>query len=262
MPGPFPGMDPWLEDEASFPSLHHSLIFLLMEAINAALPKGYLARTAEIVWVDDDLRREPDVSVYGRDRTPGGGTATALAGLIAVGEEKVSDPWKQPYLEIVSPQGKRLVTAVEILSPANKRPGDNGRKAYQDKQEEFRLGGVNLVEIDLLRAGPHTTAVPRARLERAAGAPFDYHVSVTVAAERRQFHAAPIRLADRLPAIGIPLDPGVPAVTADLQPLLDRAYTSGRYADAVRYDRPPDPPLTPEQAAWAEGVLRAKGLLS
>jgi hypothetical protein len=255
-------MDPWLEDEEHFPSLHHSLNFLLMEALNVALPKGYVAKTAELVWVDDQLRREPDVSVYGRDRTPDfAGSGAALAGLIAVGEEKVSDPWKRPYLEIVSPKGKRLVTAVEILSPSNKRAGDNGRKAYQDKQEEFRLGGVNLVEIDLLRAGPHTTAVPLSRLKRAAGAAFDYHVSVTVAGERRSFHVAPIRLTDRLPAIGIPLDPDVTAVTADLQPLLDRAYNSGRYADAVRYDRPPDPPLTPEQQAWAEGVLRAKGLI-
>ena len=48
----------------------------------------------------------------------------------------------------------------------------------------------------------------------------------------------------------------------DLQPLLDRSYETGRYGEEVRYDRrQPDPPLTPEQQAWAEGVLRAKGLL-
>ena len=29
----------------------------------------------------------------------------------------------------------------------------------------------------------------------------------------------------------------------------------------VRYDRPPDPPLTAEQAAWASGLLREKGVV-
>ena len=45
------------------------------------------------------------------------------------------------------------------------------------------------------------------------------------------------------------------------QPLLDRCYDTGRYAEEVRYDRPPDPPLTPEQQAWAEAILREKGVL-
>jgi hypothetical protein len=263
MPSPFPGMDPWLEDEELFPDLHDSLITYLREALNAALPAGYIARMKNRVWVDEELRREPDVSLLDRGRNrpdPAGGDVLALPGLVAVGLEPSSDPADQPYLEIVSSKGKRLVTAIEVLSLANKRGGEKGRKAYQDKQQEYRLGGVNLVEIDLLRDGPHTTAVPLARLRRVAGA-FDYHVSVVVAGTPNQFYAAPIRLADRLPAIGIPLDPGVPPVTADLQPLLDRAYDTGRYADEVRYDRPCPVPLTPEQQAWAAGVLKAKGLL-
>ena len=59
----------------------------------------------------------------------------------------------------------------------------------------------------------------------------------------------------------VPLDPGVPLVPLDLQPLLDRAYDSGRYPRLVRYTQPCDPPLTTEQQAWAEGILREKGLL-
>jgi hypothetical protein len=152
------------------------------------------------------------------------------------------------------------VTVVEVLSLSNKKPGDGGRTSYQQKQGEFRLAGVNLVEIDLLRAGPHTTAVPLAQLQQAAGR-FDYHVSVTVAGSPTRFFARPIRLEERLPTIRVPLDPGVPLVPLDLQPLLDRAYDTGRYPRLVRYTVPPDPPLTPEQQAWAEGILRQKGLL-
>jgi hypothetical protein len=255
-------MDPWLEDDEIFPDLHESLIYLLRAALNDVLPPGYLATTKSLVWVDDELRREPDVSLFGRDRRIGEavGPAAALAGLLAIGEERTSDPWEQPYLEIRSAKGKRLVTAIEILSPANKKPGDKGRTTYQDKQKEFRLAGVSLVEIDLLRAGPHTTAVPLARLQQVAG-PFDYHISVVAAGSPNRYYAAPIRLTDRLPAIGIPLDHDVPAVTVDLQPLLDRAYDTGRYPDLIDYRRPCDPPLTDAQRQWAEPILQQKGLL-
>jgi hypothetical protein len=262
MPSPFPGMDPWLEDEEVFPDLHHSLITYLRDAINAHLPPGYVATSANRVWVDDELRREPDVALFGRDRPvngPGGGTAT-LPGLIAIGLERVSDPPEEAYLEIVSTKGKRLVTAVEVISLANKRAGEKGRKTYQDKQQEYRLSGVNLVEIDLLRRGPHVTASPLGRLRAVLGS-FDYHVSVVVAGAAASYQAAGIKLEDRLPVIGLPLDPDVPAITVDLQPLLDRCYDGGRYPELVDYRRQPDPPLTPEQQAWAEGVLRAKGLL-
>ena len=64
----------------------------------------------------------------------------------------------------------------------------------------------------------------------------------------------------RLPTILVPLDPGVPLVPLDLQPLLDRAYDSGRYARLARYERPCDPPLTAEQQAWATGILRDRGV--
>jgi hypothetical protein len=55
--------------------------------------------------------------------------------------------------------------------------------------------------------------------------------------------------------------PERPHIEVSLQALLDETYDTGRYPLLVEYDRAPDPPLTPEQQAWAEGVLRAKGLL-
>ena len=261
MPSPFPGMDPWLEDVEYFRDLHNSLIFLIREGLNAALPPGYRAVSNTLVWIDEEHRREPDVSVLGRDHLlgSGNGSLAVMPGLLAIGEDRATEPWEEPYLEIVSGKGKRLVTAIEILSLSNKKPGDKGREAYQNKQKEFRRGGVNLVEIDLLRRGPHTTSVPLARLQRIAG-PFDYHVSVTVAGSPDRYYAAAIKLTDRLPSIPIPLDSEVPPITIDLQPLLDRCYDTGRYGEDVEYDRPCDPPLTPEHQSWAEGILREKGL--
>lgn len=170
------------------------------------------------------------------------------------------DPVEERFLEIRSTEGERLVTSVEILSPTNKA-GGKGRAAYLEKQEECRQAGVGLVEIDLLRDGRHTTAVPLDRLQ-AQTAGFTYHVCVSARATRGRYVIAPIRLADGLPRVLVPLDPGVPPVPVDLQPLFDRCYDTGLYARQVKYDRPPDPPLTADQQAWADSVLRAKGVLT
>lgn len=261
MPSPFPGMDPWLERPMLFPSLHNNLITYLQAALNAALPPGYVATQANRVWVDIEALSDPDVSVFGPRRSSGGAAEGSLGGLMAVAVDTVSDPIEEPYLEIHSDEDDRLVTAVEVVSRSNKKAGDSGRTAYQNKQVEYRASGVNLVEIDLLRGGPHTTAVPEHRLRAAAGR-FDYHVCVMVAGVPNKYFVAPIRLEDPLPTIPVPLTRDVEPVSVALQPVFDRCYDDGGYARLARYARQrPDPPLTPEQAGWAAGLLRAKGLL-
>jgi hypothetical protein len=259
MPSPFPGMDPWLEDAEVFRDVHSSLIFLLRKAVNAVLPRGYVARGTQLVWVDPELKREPDVGVFGRGERPDGGAVAELAGALAVAEAPALEPWEQPYLEILTGKGQRLVTMIEIVSLSNKKPGDGGRTAYQQKQQECRLGNVNMVELDLLRAGGHVTAVPLDHLRRVAGS-FDYHTAITVAGSPSHFFAVPTRMTDRLPVIPIPLDPGIEPVRVDLQPLFDEVYDTGLYAEYTDYTRPPDPPLTPEQQAWADGLLRERDL--
>ncbi len=268
MPSPFPGMDPWLEDEEVFPNLHASLITYLQEAINTCVPpKGYVVSAANRVWVDIQSRREPDVGVFGPDSNPAdvaGAVATlAASGLLAIEtDEIVTDPVEEPYLEIISDEGDRLVTAIEIVSLSNKKPGDGGRTSYKQKQGEYRASGVNLVEIDLLRNGPHTTAVPEARLREVAGE-FDYHVCIMLPTGTNKYFVAPIKLTNRLPEFPIPLDGGVSPVKVNLQSIFERCYDEGGFSKLAKYDRRScDPPLTTEQQSWAEGILRAKGLIS
>jgi len=261
MPSPFPGMDPWLERPMAFPTLHNTLVTHLQSALKPLLPRGYMALSANRVWVDVQARREPDVGVFGPPEPAIGGTLAAPAGeLLTLAAEPLADPVEEPYLEVRSTEDDRLVTAIEVVSLSNKRPGETGRESYRQKQAEFRAGGVNLIEIDLLRAGPHVTAVSRAEL-RAAGA-FDYHVCLSPADTPGRCLVAAFRLADRLPTIPVALDPGVGPVRLDLQAVFDRCYDDGPFADLARYGRrDPEPPLTPEQKAWADGILREKGLL-
>jgi len=268
MPSPFPGMDPFLEDPEVFPNLHHDLITFLQGALQPLLPPPYFAGVGTRVWVEEANRfTEPDVDVFRPDRPPAREpteSAALLAGteasplLIQVPEEEHYEAFVNIY------KGRdqvRLVTSIEVLSPTNKTPGAHGRDLYTRKQQEMLEGQVNLVELDLLRAGRHTTSVPEGHA-RARGGPFDYHVCVRLGDRPRDFHLYPIRLEQRLPKVAIPLSPGDPFVTIDLQTVFDRSYDIGPYPRCVRYgDAVPPPPLRPEQAEWVTRTLHDKGLL-
>lgn len=262
MPSPIPGMDPFLEDPAVFSDLHDNLIAELRNAINAQLPPPYYASSALRVWVEPSQRRVgPDVNVL-RPERPGSGPVAAPPPATAVARPPVvvripKEEFRQTYLDIYArPGNERLVTTIEILSPTNKTPGSEGRTLYLQKQREVLASKVNLVEIDLLRGGQHTTAVRFEDAVAKAG-PFDYHVCVRAFEEPDDFVIYPISVGERLPVVAIPLLPGDPAVSVDLQALLDRCYDTGLYQRRVPYgERTPLPPLRPEQQAWVEQVLK------
>jgi hypothetical protein len=261
MPSPFPGMDPWLEEEEVFPDFHERLLVHISEVLNVRMPTGYIATIKNLVWTDDVQRRELDVSLLSRKPKPRWADVTTVAtlpGLAELGVPDVPPDVEMPYLEILSPTGKRLVTAIEILSLSNKTTG-NGRQAYLDKQEEYRLGGVNIVEIDLLRGGLHTVATPRRRFELHFSFAFSYLVSVWLAGPRERYLGTAIALEQPLPTISIPLDQNVQPVAVELQPLLDRVYDAGRYSDLANYRKTLSPPLTPDQHVWAQQILKTHG---
>jgi len=143
--------------------------------------------------------------------------------------------------------------------PTNKTPGEHGRDLYLRKQAEVLASKTHLIEIDLLRAGQHTTAVPHIRLTRGAGA-FDYHVCVHRFDNFEDYFVYTFRLADRLPEIAVPLLPGDGDVPLDLQAVCDRCYDAANYRRRVRYGEEPVPPLTSEQAAWAAQLLAGQEL--
>lgn len=268
MSSPFPGMDPYLEDPHVFPDLHNCMVNNLKETLQPSLPMPYFAAAGERMWVEVTGRQiEPDISISraggGWDADEPGGVAVATPPrarpvLVSVPH----DERREPFLEVYTRQdgGERLVTVIEVLSPTNKTPGEKGRGLYQRKQEELLDSQVNLVEIDLLRSGEHTTAAPEARILRETG-PFDYHVCVRRFYDRLgDFHVYPIRLEEALPLIAIPLLAHDEPVTVDLQAVFDHCYEAGPYRRRINYQEDsPIPPLTPKQQAWAESLLRSAG---
>jgi hypothetical protein len=114
-----------------------------------------------------------------------------------------------------------------------------------------------LVEIDLLRSGEHTTAVPRDEALAQVG-PFDYHVSVHRFDNLEDYFVYPIQLDGRLPLIAVPLLPGDADVTVDLQAVFDRCYEAGQYQREIDYLKDePTPPLPSDRAAWAKQRIAA-----
>jgi hypothetical protein len=256
-------MDPYLEHPAFFPQLHGMLISELHNDLQERLPPAYYVTYNTRVWVEYSERIiEPDVGVARMDGARGGnGTAVAVP-IQPVIIEVPNDETTETFLEIRTVQDdQRLITMIEVLSPNNKAPGNEGRDLYKKKQREVLASQVNLVEFDLLRGGTHTTAVPREKAVEVTG-PFDYHVSVRRFDHLGRFYVYPIRLQHKLPEITIPLLPGDPTVTVDLQAIFSRCYAHGPYRRRSPYlAHPPEPPLTLEQATWADDLLRSAGLL-
>ncbi len=265
MPGPFPGMDPYLEDPALWPGVHLGLISGAEEALNAALPSNYVADIGERVYVvqpDRDLY--PDVADV--EHTPGSRRESAASGGAAV-LERGAPPWvvtvdpvevREPYVEVLAlDEGRRLVSVLEFLSPSNKASGGKGRRLYQKKQRELLRSRTSLVEVDVLRAGAHTVAAPRLLLARRGA--WDYLVCLHRGSERGRYEVWPVRLRERLPVIRVPLAGSDPDVELDLQAVLDRRYDAGGYAKKADYKRPPVPRLDRDDEAWAEALLRQHG---
>jgi hypothetical protein len=200
----------------------------------------------------------PDVRIAARpgweDRPfePGGAAAVEIAEPIVV-TTLIEDEIHESRVEIVDREHRQVVAVIEVLSPANKVLGSRGRASYEEKREEIMHSPSHFVEIDLLRSGEpvHT---------REILPPCEYLVHLSRNSKRPKALAWPIRLSQRLPVIPIPLKAGDPDARLDLQTVLTTAYDRARYDLSIDYTREPVPPLPPEWAAWADRLLKEKGL--
>jgi hypothetical protein len=264
MPSPFPEMDPYLEHPDIFPDFHDSFVTYLRESLQPRLPEPYYAVIGRLAWIEVSERYiGPDVDVVAArrsERTARESASVAIANRSATEPLVVHVPHDEriePLVEIYIGRGsaRRLVTSIEVLSLTNKTPGERGRDLYLRKKQEILGSQVHLVEIDLLRGGRHTTAVPLDRLAAEAG-PFDYHVSIHHFDNLEDYFVYPVRLPDPLPTIAIPLLPDEPVVSLDLQAVFDRTYDAGPYQREIDYlPAHLEPPLTPENANWAKQLL-------
>jgi hypothetical protein len=255
-------MDPYLETPDLWPDVHHELISQIRSVLNPLLRPNYLARIELRVYVsdEDDPGREvivPDIRVEKGARRKAAKKPTRPAG-VAVAEPiiiplLIDDEIEEARLEIRHRESKSLVTVIEVLSPANKIRGSRGRASFMEKRRETLASEVHWVEIDLLRVGhPSVTRPPLVSS--------DYRIMVSRAGERRRGVYWPVSVRQPLPVIGIPLRGKDPDVPLDLGAVLSAAYDHGAYDLSVDCRREPEPPLSADAAAWADELLRERGL--
>lgn len=254
----FPGMDPYLEHPQVWPDVHARFIVYLSEHLLPLLRPRYVVAIESRVFVEGpglDHPIIPDASIQPtRPELPRGAVAVLEADpMLEIDVAPLEI--EETYITIRDRQaGQEIVTVIELVSPTNTYAGP-GRISYVAKQTEVRRSTAHLVEIDLLRTGPHVLAGPE-RAARQQG-PYDYLVCVNRAIGLRGgFQLYPHRLRERLPRIRLPLAAPDPDLVLDLQAVLARTYEAGGYVERLAYTAPCVPPLSPEDQHWADGLIR------
>jgi hypothetical protein len=252
----FPGMDPYLEAPHLWPGIHASLIVYIRDQLQPLIRPRYLAAIEERVFLEGpDRDIIPDVRLQ-QQRPQAPASALAVAEYDAPVRVRVTaQEIHESYVEILDREsGLNVVAVIEVVSPTNKYAGP-GRNSYLAKQREVLSGTAHLIEIDLLRAGPHVLAVPE-RMARTR-AEYDYLVSVNRAIDLREdYDLYPRQLRERLPRVAIPLAGTDPDVPLNLQTLVTQVYEAGCYADRLPYDQPCVPALSAENQTWANELIR------
>src|ERR671939_2062994 len=101
MPSPFPGMDPFLEDEALWPGFHHQLVTCLYQILLPGLVDRYRARVGQRQYVTEQ----------------------------PLFTSVVREEHREEFIEVRQRSDGRLITLVDVVSPANKTT-ERGRQAY------------------------------------------------------------------------------------------------------------------------------------
>jgi hypothetical protein len=264
-------MDPYLERH--WGDVHQALVTYIRDQLQSALPVDLRARMQERVYIESPGARHeyyPDVRVVERPRRPAAGGRTAVAepasttraddGAPTPAEPIVihldTEPITEGYIEIVDVKsGHRVITSIEVLSPANKHAGD-GQRLFLQKREDMTRAGVNTVDIDLVRAGDQVLMI--AREQNPPSHRTDYQICVWRASQPGSVlvYRAPLR--ERLPVISIPLRPDDRDALLDLQLVLDQCDRNGGYDD-IDYADEPEPRLKKADAEWADALLRKQG---
>lgn len=157
MSSPFPGMNPYLENPELWSAVHSRLIVAIADALADILSQDYRIEIEKRTYWhdetgDDVLISIPDVSVLSKiNKSADINTSVAVAELPSINPTKIlltaPEEITERYLEIREVKTGKVITAIEILSPKNKRTGE-GKTAYLQKRRRVLQTQTHLIEID------------------------------------------------------------------------------------------------------------------
>jgi hypothetical protein len=258
MTSPFPGMDPYIEDPEIWSDFHSDLAGEIRAQLNPLVQPNYVARltprvTYDIVELVQTRGIRPDVAVWQLKLLKE--SATEMVVIPPAPAESMVTlelPLRLLTVEIHYTATLELVTAIEILSPVNKRPGHDAYRDYRRKRQELLRSSAHFMEIDLLRGGT------RPPLEKPVPAA-PYYVTLSRADRRPHVAVWPIQLWDELPLLPVPLLEPDPDVPLDLAQAVTAVYQRGGYTSLIDYSQPPpSPPLSDEETGWLAEAIGVK----
>lgn len=226
MASPFPGMDPYLEDEKRWPAFQPLLMHTLYQMLLPGLMDRYRARVGERNYISEE----------------------------ALFTSVIREEHKEAFIEVRQRTDGRLITLIEAISPANKITSE-GRRLYRCRRDEVKKMNAHVVEIDLVLQGP--TLIDCAK---DAAPTWDYAVVVTRWTHPDRYEIYSATLPKRLPRFRVPLASDDRDTVLDLQAAVAKAFDQGGFFKNIDFTRDPATTLSDENRKWLNERLREEKL--
>jgi hypothetical protein len=219
-------MDPYLEDEKRWPTFQPLVVHALYQMLLPGLMDRYRARVGERAYASEE----------------------------ALFTSIVRTEHKESFIEVRQRTDGRLITLIEVISPANKLTAE-GRRLYIERRDEVRRMNTNVVEIDLVLQGQ--TLLDYTRDSPPA---WDYAVVVTRWTHPDRYEIYSATLPKRLPRFRVPLASDDRDTVLDLQAAVMRAHDQGEFHKVIDYTRDPATRLSDENRRWLDERLKEEKL--
>ena len=226
MTSPFPGMDPYVEDDKRWPAFQPLLVHALYQMLLPGLMDRYRARVGEREYTSEE----------------------------ALFTSIVRQEHKEAFIEVRQRADGRLITLIEVISPSNKITTE-GKRIYRCRRDEVKRMNANVVEVDLILQGP--TLFDCAK---DAAPAFDYAVVVTRWTHPDRYEIYSATLPKRLPRFRVPLASDDRDTVLDLQAAVAKAFDQGNFIKSIDFARDPATHLTDENRKWLNERLKEEKL--
>ncbi|MFN8512336.1 MAG: DUF4058 family protein [Thermomicrobiales bacterium] len=242
-----------LQDEGGWGNFHTRHIVHLADWLNRQVRSlGYIAvveDSLQIRRMDESVRRpKSDITIYDvqplragdRPAATQGGVGLLLPLTAAFDLPELSE---KPYRAVaiyeqagVAQQGREPVAWLEVLSPSNKRPGDDA-EAYLRKRRDLLDSGIVFVELDYLHETPPTFSF----LPDYSAAPREparpYRIVVCEPRPRREdgwMRLVEFGVDEQIPTLAIPLN-GPDLLSCDFDLAYQTTFEAAYLGDLVDY---------------------------
>ena len=222
MPSPFPGMDPYLEQDKLWPAFHHQLVACLYQILLPGLVDRYRARINQRSYFTE----QP--------------LFTSI----------IKEEHNEEFIEVRQRADGRLVTLIDVVSPVNKTT-TQGRIAYHETRRQARAQASSVVEIDLVTQGS-----PMLDYAREGLPDWDFSITVTRSSQPERYEIYTTTLQKKLSRFKIPLATDDRDTVLDLQSAFTRCYDQGAFGSHIDYTKDPPVSLSDEDLKWLGELLK------